>query len=313
MVFDAGGSSVSASVGTGANGEQLPADAAIRVGSITKLLTSTTVLSLVDEGLVDLDAPLSRYVSRFDIDDRVTIRDALQHSTGLPEYTDTDGYLPMLVEDPSREWTPEEVFALGRTAQLDFDPGASFAYSNTNYIALGLVIEEITGQAYDQAVRERIIDPLGLSDTYLEHYEEGREPLGGYTGLSGEIEPVAFDFTSIATNEWSAGGMVSSGRDLHRFMSALFAGEIVSPALVTEMTQDPEWGFGIFEPEWSSETPLLGHDGRTLGSGTFLVHAPQTGMTVFTFANADHLKVSPATGDVAEAIGVQGVRLVAGD
>ena len=313
MTFDARGDSVSAAVGADFDGESPSIDDPIRVGSITKLLTSTTMLSLVDEGLVELDAPLSQYLSRIEIDERITVRDVLQHSSGLADYTETAGYLPMLFEDPGRSWSPEEVFELAPTDELFFDPGATFVYSNTNYIALGLAIEEVTGQTFHDAVRERIIDPLGMSTTYLEHHEDGPEPLGGYTGLSGEIEPIAFDFTSIATNAWSAGGYVSSASDLHRFMGALFAGEVISPEMLSEMTQDPEWGFGIFEPEWTSVTPLLGHDGRTLGSGTFLVHAPETGMTVFTFANADHLRVSPATGDVAEAIGVPGVTLVTDD
>jgi len=132
---------------------------------------------------------------------------------------------------------------------------------------------------------------------------------GGYHGIYDAIEPVEFDFTSVATSAWAGGGMVSTGLDLHTMVSALFAGDVISSDLLTEMTQNTEWGFGMFAPEWTSDTPLLGHDGRTLGSGTFLIHAPETGMTVFTVANADHLLVSPAAGAVAEAIGVHGVRL----
>lgn len=311
-VFDPGGGSVWASVGTDDAGTSPTPDDAIRIGSVTKMFTATVVMSLVADGLVDLDASVRDYVSRVDVESQVTVRDLLQHSSGIPDYVGGGEYLAALIDDPTRTWLPEEVIALAPPTDLDFEPGSSYAYSNTNYIVLGVLIEEVTGQPYHEIVRERILDPLNMASTYLESYEDGPDPFAGYTGLFGSIDPVTFDFTSIATNEWSAGGLVSNGQDLHTMLTAFFAGEIVPEELVTEMTQNTDWGFGFFAPEWSSDTPLLGHDGRTVGSGTFVIHAPDTGVTVFTFANADHLKVSPATGAVAEAIGVPGVELVTG-
>jgi len=79
------------------------------------------------------------------------------------------------------------------------------------------------------------------------------------------------------------------------------------------MTVNPEYGFGIWAPGFASETPLYGHDGRMPGSGTWYVHAPETGITVFTVSNADHLKVTPATAGVAEVIDSPGVQLVPND
>lgn len=312
-VFDRDGGTVHASVGTDSNDAVPSPNDRFRIGSITKMITAMTVMSLVEEGTVDLDAPVADYISRVEIDDRITIRDLLQHSSGLPEYTFGDLYLRALAEEPARAWSPEEVIALAPSTTPEFEPGSAFAYSNTNYTVLGVVIEEVTERTYHEAVRERIFDPLGMSDSYLEGYEAGPPVFGGYTDIFGEIEPVDFDFTSIATNAWASGGVVSTGPDLHRMISAFFAGDILSPSSVAEMTNNTEWGFGFFAPEWTSATPLLGHDGRTVGSGTFLIHAPETGMTVFTVANADHLKVSPATGSVAEAIGVPGVQLDPGE
>jgi len=312
-VYGPDGSVAYASVGADPDGAVPTPDDLFRVGSISKLFASLTVLSLVDDGLVDLDAPLSQYIDRIDIDEAVTVRDALQHTSGVPDYTESPNFLDVLLADTSREWTPEESIGLGFSGVLDFDPGSTFVYSNTNYIMLGVLVEEVTGLPYHEAVRDRVIDPLGLTNTYLAGFEDGPAVFGGYYELLGSIEPLTFDYTSIATSAWSAGAPVSNGNDLHTVLTALFAGEIVSPALVKEMTANPEYGFAIYVPGFDSETPLFGHDGRIPGSGTFYVHAQETGITVFTVSNADHLKVTPATGGVAEVIGVRGVQVVSND
>ena len=313
VVFDAAGDMEHGSVGTDPTGATpAPADH-FRVGSITKTFTALTVLTLVDDGLIDLDAPVTSYVSRLSIDDRITVRDALQHSSGLPDPFDVQpDLLSTLVDDPTRQWSPEDMVELVAAGELAFQPGERFAYSNTNYTVLGVLIEEVAGQPYHEAVRQRIIDPLAMSGTYLAGFEEGPAVFGGYIGFRGTDEPLDFEFTSIATASWASGGMVSTARDLHNMLSALFAGEIVAQDLVGEMTANPKDGLGIWAPEWTSQTPLLGHDGRIPGAGTFLVHAPETGATVFTVSNADWLRVSPATGAVAEAIGVPGVTIAAG-
>jgi D-alanyl-D-alanine carboxypeptidase len=283
------------------------------VGSITKTFTAVTVLSLVDEGLIDLDAPVTDYVTRFEIDAGITVRDALQHTSGL---ADEVGYLTAIFDEPTRIWSPEEVLAGIQTNDVDVNASAVHAYANTNYTVLGVLIEEVTGSPYHEVVRERVIDPLGMGGTYLAFHEEGPSVFGGYyrvfgdnDSFSGTPQPLDFDFTSVETHAWASGAMVSTARDLHVMISALFDGSIISPVLVSEMTPDLEYGLGLYAPEWTSETPLIGHDGRIPGAGTFLIHAPETGATVFTVSNADYLFVSPATGAVAEAIGVPGFRL----
>ncbi len=313
VVFDAAGDIQHASVGTDPTGATPAPTDHFRVGSITKTFTALTVLTLVDDGLIDLDAPVSDYVARLSIDDRITVRDVLQHSSGLPDPFDVQpDLLTTLVDDPTRQWSPEDMTNLAVAGELAFPPGERFAYSNTNYTVLGVMIEEVTGTSYHEAVRQRIIGPLAMPGTYLAGFEDGPEVFGGYISFRGSDEPLEFDFTSIATASWASGGMVSTARDLHTMFSALFAGEIISQDLVNEMTANPTDGFGIWAPEWTSQTPLFGHDGRIPGAGTFLVHAPETGATVFTVSTADWLKVSPATGAVAEAIGVPGVTLATG-
>ena len=174
------GEVVSASAGTDPSGAAPTSDDVYRLGSNSKLFTSLTVLTLVDEGLVDLDTPLNDYIESVDIDETVTVRDSLQHTTGIPDYTETPDFRNVMLKDPSHAWTPTETVALVSTDELDFEPGTVFAYSNTNYILLGLLIEEVTGLPYHEALRDRLIDPLALTDT---HVAGGRGRTGGLRWL----------------------------------------------------------------------------------------------------------------------------------
>ena len=148
-----------------------------------------------------------------------------------------------------------------------------------------------------------MLDPLSLDDPYLGGVEDGAEPLGGYHSLFGEIEPL-LDMTSIESVAWSSGSIVSTARDLHVLITALYNGGLLSEASQQEMYGNPERQFGLFVPEWFSDTPLIGHDGRMPGSGTMFVFSPETGISAFVAVNGDHLKVSPTLGPIAELIGV---------
>lgn len=303
-VFGPDGPAVHAAVGTDPSGTSPSLDDAFRVGSITKTFTAITTLLLVDDGILDLDAPVADYVTRFDIDAGITIRNVLQHTGGI---NDPIGFLTAIADDRSRVWTPEEVLAGTRLDELE--SSGSHSYANVNYTILGVLIEEATGQAYHEVVRQRLLEPLAMGDTYLAFYEQGADVFAGYydafgeNGFSGSPEPIDFDFTSTATHAWASGAMVSTARDLHVMVSALFAGEIFSASLVDEMTPLDGYGLGILVPDFASATPLFGHDGRVPGSGTWLIHAAETGATVFVVSNGDHLAVSPATRSVAETVG----------
>lgn len=314
VAHDHEGARAWAGSGTDPSGAQPTPDAPIRIGSITKTFSAVVVLSLVADGLIDLDDDAVDHLDRVDLDPRITIRDLLQHSSGLPDSTEVPRFNGILKDDPTRSWAPEDILALTSTIDVEFEPGSKSSYSNNNYTVLGVLIEEVTGQPFHEALRARVLDPLGLDGTYLPVAEDGPEPFGGYEGATfggtTVTEPITFDFTSYTTASWAAGGLVSTAPDLHTFISALFEGAIIPPSLVTEMTANPANGFGIYAPEWDSPTPVLGHDGRTAGAGTFLLHAPETGMTVFTMSNANYLFVSPATKGVAIAIGNPNTTLV---
>ncbi len=289
------GSIVQASRTAGADVPTVDADDLFRVGSITKVFTSALTLMLVEDGLVDLDAPAGDYITRVPMPEGVTVRHLLGHRSGIATYTN-DEFFEEVGLDDGRVWTPEEMVAIIADEPADFDPGTDFTYSNTNFILLGVLIEEVVGETYDDALRSRILEPLGMPDTYVDGVEDGADVALSYTGFFTEsLEPITADYTGIATSAWSAGALVSTPADLHLFFTALFDGELINDNLLDEMTTAPEgYGLGIEVNPRDLGDGLYGHGGSIMGFNTMVIHAPETGRTGFWAATADSFDPHPA-------------------
>lgn len=299
-VMTADGSVEHASRGTDAGGNPPGPDDSFRVGSITKVFTAVLVMTLVDAGAVDLDAPAQDYVTRVGVPSDVRVRDLLQHSSGIANYTDIGSFWDDVTSDDGRVWQPDEIIDIVDGAVRRFEPGSEFGYSNTNYILLGMLIEEVTGMPYASVLDDTILEPLGLDDTYLAGSQDGAGPFDGFTRIFGDPStPIRDDYTSIATSAWAAGAMVSTPVDLHRFLSALFAGELVSGSLVTEMTANDEYGLGIERRVTEGGAVVHGHSGSIAGYHTFVAHSPATGSTGFWVATSDFVDLDPAIDPIA--------------
>jgi D-alanyl-D-alanine carboxypeptidase len=300
-VIDAEQNAVSAADGADPDGVvPTPADP-FRVGSITKVFTSLTTLSLVDDGLVALDDSVGDLVTRVAVPSGVTVRDLLQHTSGIPNLTDVEDFFDSVGQDRTRRWTPEEAVDVVADREPDFEPGEEFAYSNTNYIVLGILIEELTGRPFHQVTRERVIEPAGLVTTYLAGAEDGPAPVAAYAEVGDRPpSPIDFDYTSLATAAWSAGAMVSSAEDLHRLFTALYDGEIITDEMRSEMTANEGYGLGI-EP-WEMQDSLVGHGGDIDGYHTLVFHAPESGLTAFWASTSDGLSFHPLVDDTVHAM-----------
>ena len=299
-VIDADGTSITAVDGNTPD-DALPGPGdPMRVGSITKVFSSLTTLSLVDDGSIALDDPAADHVSRVPVPDGVTIRDLLQHTSGIPEHV-VEGFGEDLFADHARVWTPEEVVGLVAGMEADFEPGTDFGYSNTNYIILGILIEEVTGRPAHEVIRERVIEVVDMPTTYLDGVEDGPAAVAAFSGLPDEpTELIDFDYTSIATAAWTAGSMVSSGDDLHRLFTALVAGDIIPDGLVAEMIANEEYGLGI-EP-WDEDDSLIGHGGSIFGFETLVFHHLESGKTAFWASTSDGLRWGPIVEDTVMAM-----------
>ncbi|MFD0362789.1 serine hydrolase domain-containing protein [Nocardia sp. GCM10030253] len=253
-----------AGVGDLEKGTPFQDDARVRIGSNTKTFVATVTLQLVAEGKVELDAPVERYLPGVvhgpGIDgNRITIRNLLQHTSGLPEYAAEFGATPkpgqLEIHTEQARWGKTDMAEVVRnalTAPADFEPGAQWAYSNTNYALAGMVIEKITGGSVGAEITRRVIEPLGLRDTYYPDSDEtdirGPHPIG-YSEVGGE--PV--DYTSQnVSSAGAAGAMVGTGADLNQFFTALLDGKLLPPAQLAEMkhtvpvkVSGPPIGYGL--------------------------------------------------------------------
>jgi D-alanyl-D-alanine carboxypeptidase len=283
-------------------------DARFRIASITKTFVATVVLQLVEEGRLELDDPLSAFAD-LPGTEGITIRHLLGHTSGLPDYGLSAGIGERLLEDREHRWTSAEVLALVADRDRDFAPGTAYGYSNTNYVALGEVIERVTGTSWAQQVRHRVIDPAGLHDTFVAGSEDWRGGLvsGSFdTDNDGVTDSVGDGpWPSLETSEGPAGAIVSTAADVARFARALFEGDLLGPASLATMTEvGPHhlrhYGYGlgveIFKPNY--ETTVWGHGGSLPGYRSSMWYLPSDGTVIVVLTN--EWRSNPA--DLAELV-----------
>jgi D-alanyl-D-alanine carboxypeptidase len=251
--------------------QPMPRHPNYRSGSITKTFTATLVLQLVAERKITLDAPIERYLPGLIRQNgydgrRITVRQLLQHTSGLPDYTATLD--PDVESWRFRHVEPEELIARGLSLP---PPDQPWHYSTTNYIVAGLLVERVTGHRFETELERRIIRPLGLRDTYWPGDSvviRGPHPRGYYEGA---------DVTEFNMSWGGAGGaLISSHADLNRFFAALLDGRLLPRKELAEMRRtvaaDPDrlwpgarYGLGLIATPLECGGTWEGHAGSVPG------------------------------------------------
>ncbi|MCX4489188.1 beta-lactamase family protein [Streptomyces anulatus] len=265
----------------------LDPDSRFRIGSMTKTFTATAMLQLVGERRVHLDAPVERYlpgVVRGHGNDgrRITVRQLLQHTGGLPDFL--DHFDPRdIVMDPLAHRDPLDLVNIALAHPPEFAPGAGWSYSNTGYLLVGMIIERVTGNTYGEEIERRVIEPLGLSETSV----PGDDPTIPGPHPRGYVRPgddaPLLDITEVNPSVGGvAGGMISSGSDVNRFLGALLGGELLHPAQLGEMMRTrPTGGSDGRRYGLGLESKPLPRGGRYWGhTGDFLGYETAAGATV---------------------------------
>ncbi|MGK5169383.1 serine hydrolase domain-containing protein [Geodermatophilus sp. CPCC 205761] len=267
-----------------------PVDPAVpwNVGSVTKTFVAVVALQLAEEGELDLDAGIERFLPDLADADRITPRQLLQHTSGLNEYQNT----PAVEADAQREWTPSELIAVAEAAGRTGEPGGPHRYSNTNYIVLGEIIEDVTGNPWEEEVHERIAEPLGMRDT-------GVVAVGGPRGYTREGEAFVDDTESEHPSlGGAAGGLQSTTSDLLTFTEALVEGRLLSDRSLAEMSafipaEDlsqfgvvHEYGLGL-EEYATDQLTAVGHMGIGAAHSAFIGFDAESGTAVAVTMNAD--------------------------
>jgi D-alanyl-D-alanine carboxypeptidase len=272
-------------------------DARFRVASITKLFVATVVLQLVQEGRIRLDNPLTGYLPEFRQSNGATIRQLLNHTSGIPDYERVEGLNEDVVAHRDRRWSTQELLHLISGVRPEFAAGTDTSYSNTDYVLLGSVIERVTGATWPAQVRRRILEPLGLRHTYV----SGAEPVPGgvvpgymdidQDGREDRVE-TGEGWPALDTTEAAAGAIVSTAPDLAAFATALFHHRLLdAPTFQQMVTQSPHhlrtsgYGLGVEVLRPDYRLTLLGHGGFTIGTRSALWYSPDTDVVVAVLAN----------------------------
>jgi D-alanyl-D-alanine carboxypeptidase len=254
-----------------------------RIGSMTKPYIATVVLQLVGEHRVALDAHVERYlpgVVRGNGNDGrlITVRELLQHTSGLPDYLAYVNPLDVLA-DPFAHHDPADTLQIALAHPPLFTPGekGKWSYSNTNYLLAAMLIEKVTGHPYGTEIKRRIVAPLRLHSTSVPGDTPtipGPHPRG-YVRPSPDAEPV--DMTEFNPSvAWGGGDMISSAADVSRFFDALLHGRLLRPAELAEMTHTKAtglsdgsaYGLGLFQWQLPCGGVYWGHPGDVFGFET---------------------------------------------
>jgi D-alanyl-D-alanine carboxypeptidase len=272
-----------------------------RVGSETKMFVSTVVLQLVGEGKLSLDDTVERRLPGLIPNGRnITVRHLLNHTSGLYDYAEDKAFLAQL-DDRRKVWAPRRLIAVGTAHKPVFSPGARWGYSNTGYIALGLVVEAATGHTLETELRERIFEPLRLRAT---SFDTRPQIAGRYAhGYSRLGKPRRYDVSFVDPSLfWAAGAIVSTADDLARFHDALLLGRLLRPnllaAMKTTVNVTPEQGYGLGMIRWRYPCGTFwGHGGGIFGYETFAASTGDGKRHVVIALNADESMHSPRLDD----------------
>jgi D-alanyl-D-alanine carboxypeptidase len=283
------------------------------IGSLTKTFVTAAIMQLADEGTLSIDDPLSNWLPDYPRADEITLRELLGHASGVYNYFEYPTYNKRVFQtDKTHYWTPQEILD-------DFvgnpycDPGTCYHYSNTGFILLGLVVEAATGLPLGKVLKQRFFKPLGLANTYFQGTAAPPSVSAkGYLYKSGAWHEWS-DLTnyrptiSAASVAWSAGGIVSSSRDIAKWAAALYGGHVVSAealAAMEDYTYAPgsngTYGLGT----WSrvkNGVRMFGHTGSLRGFDAAMWYYPNTQLTVVVLTNLGRVNINPMTDALAAA------------
>ncbi|HYM83351.1 MAG TPA: serine hydrolase domain-containing protein [Candidatus Dormibacteraeota bacterium] len=299
-----------ASVADAAHATPMTPDTAFCLASITKTFVAALAIQLVGERRLTLDAPVAPLLPGLGLDRRITLRMLLDHTSGLPDIFMAPGIDRALLAAPDRAWTLAASLAFDRRPRAV--PGTSWAYSNTNYLLLGVLLEKVTGQPFASLVRTRLLDPLGLRSAYVQIAEAAPVPVAvghvvvgtGATARArvlhaGPVQP----FTSVVSAGGAADDLSASSADVATWASLLYGGEVLGPASTAAMLGDiarvapfhprTQYGLGVEAYTMPGFGTVYGHNGHLAGFRDLVRYLPVQGLSIAILANADAAPIGP--------------------
>ena len=294
------------------------ADTYFRIASNTKTMTAALIMLLVQEGKLNFDDKVSKYILDVPNGDKITVAELLEMRSGLYNFTNDPKLSAGMDSNHARVWTPQDVLALAFAHPLNAEPDQEYEYNNTNYVLLGLIVEKIDGKPLAQAMQDRLFGPLKLAHTELpaasvnslpEPYSHGY--LYGSTSVAMFGEPrytpeiiaaaragtlLPTDYTDL-NHSWAGatGGAISKASDLAVWIKALVGGGLMNAEtqriwLASTQLEDPgnpagqKYGYGIAQYSWGPNT-IYFHGGETAGFNSKISYDPVNDMTLIIWIN----------------------------
>ncbi len=273
--------------------KEITSDMIFGIGSVTKTYIATLVMQLEDDGLLSIEDSLYHWLPSYpNIDSTITIEQLLKHESGVFNLTESPLFFEKINQNPTHVWQDEEIILNLVEAPL-FKPGDSYSYSNTNFILLGMILKKATTQSISTLIKERILVPLGINQTYLAIEDDLDADLAhGWLDVDGDSE--LDDFTDYLSPNafysalWTAGSMFSTAENSAFFMKALFNGELVSSSSLEKMMEinaATHSGLGLFGFVTPDNISMMGHDGFTLEYSAFVYYDVSSKSTFSVLVN----------------------------
>ena len=267
----------------------MPRHAQSYIYSITKTFTAVRVVQLAERAALSLDDPITKHLPELPFPGGVTIRRLLNHSAGVPSYTELPDYVPATRACPSAPWSYEHVRDLTCTGKLDFEPGGGWRYSNTGYMLLAKLVATVTGKSLGENITSAIVEPLGLASTYVAETVDAGRLVPGYSRSLNDRSAIE-DVTRKYHPGWCLTGLIASNTaEIAQFFRGLFSGKLVSCASLGQMKQyvsagqkgdsasffrNASYGLGLMIDPDFGHGGFHGHGGDGPGFNAFAMYLP---------------------------------------
>lgn len=273
-------------------------DSKYRIGSLTKQFTAAAILKLKENGLLKLNDKINNYVSSFSYGDQITIRNLLNHTSGIYDYTRSKDFR----ENMGNKVKLEEVINIFKDKELNFKPGTKYEYSNSNYLLLGYIIENITEKNYETYLKENILNPLDMNNTGFAYHDRiiKNRSKGYILNPDGSKNNIYHD---DATYAHGAGALYSTTLDLLKWDQALYTNKILSDSSLNEMftIYKSNYGFG-FKIDKLLNNKRYFHHGGTMGYTASINRFVDDKLTIIVLTNLNGTPIEKIVKDLSAIV-----------
>ena len=287
-------------------------DTRYRVASITKLFTAVLILQLAQEGRLDLDSPFGSVLPDYPGSgaDRITVHQLLNHTSGLAQWDRVGSYQEAFrdgVEQYQRPLGPAALLERCCSGKPAGEPGRTFDYNNADYFVLGRIVEHLTGSSFEDALAERILEPLGLRGTGMSRWDEITPRLAPTYFYRDDTKALIRDMPIYWENGWAAGGMYSTAADIAAFSEALFGGRLLRPEMLGRLLAPglDDYGYGLWSYGFTRNGKtwrVAKRPGRIMGANAVLYRLIDSDTTIVILANTNRADLDVFAQRIADVL-----------